>query len=186
MSEFPEALLDFRERVRQGACLQPEMPAQLVVLSRLFGYVYMRLEAAYDTLMARWDLTAWSWFTLMVVYSRHGEEVTPSDISRVLFLARANVTRLTDDLVRRGLLHREPSTQDRRVLRLSLTDAGTALVTDTMPHAWAMHRSIWSEFSEQQLADAEVLFCNLLSGLDRWPAADLPCVAPPLSSPESA
>ena len=78
----------------------------LVVLSRLFSYVYMRLEAAYDTLMARWHLTAWSWFTLMVVYSRQGEEVTPSDISRVLFLARANVTRLTDD-VPRGVCTRQ-------------------------------------------------------------------------------
>ena len=171
MSALPDCLQDFRHRVSQAAGRHPDMPTDLVVLSRLFAYVYMRLEAAYDTLMARWQLTAWSWFTLMVVYSRQGEEVTPSDISRVLFLARANVTRLTDDLVRRGYLHREPSTQDRRVLRLSLTEAGAGLVNETMPHAWDMHRAVWSALNQEQLAGAEDVFCAILQGIEGWPAA---------------
>ncbi len=169
MSALPDCLQDFRARVAQTGARHPDMPTDLVMLSRLFAYVYMRLEAAYDTLMARWELTAWSWFSLMVVYSRQGEEVTPSDISRVLFLARANVTRLTDDLVRRGFLHREPSTQDRRVLRLSLTPAGAALINETMPHAWEMHRAVWSALSVEQLAGAEAVFCAILQGIEGWP-----------------
>jgi MarR family transcriptional repressor of emrRAB len=147
------------------------MPGDLVLLSRLFGHVYMRLENAFDTLMARWELSAWSWLTLMIVHSRKGEEVTPSDLSRVLFLARANVTRVTDELVRRGYLHREPSTRDRRVLNLSMTAAGEGLVAEIMPHAWELHRSIWSEVPAGQLDAVQEMLCAVLQGVEAWPGA---------------
>lgn len=165
---LPFCLQTFRERVEQAGESHPEMPTDLVFLSRLFGHVFLRMEAAFDTLMARWALSAASWLALMVLYSRIGEDVTPSDLSRVLFLARANVTRVTDDLVRRGFVHRAPSTSDRRVLNLSLTEAGHAQVTEIMPHAWDLHRAIWSGVPAARLAAAEDLLRTLLQGIESW------------------
>lgn len=167
-------LQDFRERVKSACSRHPDMPGDLIVMTKLISMVYLRLEAAYDAQMAQWGLTAWSWFTLMVVYSRQGEEVTPSLISRSLVLGRANVTRVTEDLVRRGFLHRQASTRDRRVLQLSLTEAGTRLIHDTMPRMFDMHRNIWAQVSADQLAAAEPMLCGLLRGIESWPGLAQP------------
>lgn len=169
--EIPDPVSCFRERVGQAAVRHPDLPQREVVLSRLFAYVYLRMEAAFDALTSRWGLSAWAWFTLMAIYAREGEDVTPSDISRVLFLPRANVTRLTDDLVRRELLHRVPSTTDRRVLLLTLTDAGRTLVLETMPHTWELHRAVWGGLSSDQLDGAEDLFRTILGGISAAPIA---------------
>ena len=166
---LPDCFVGFQARVREAAASHPEMPSDLVILSRLFGHVYMRMESAFDTLMERWGLSAWSWLALMVVYSRRGDEVTPSDLSRTLFLARANVTRVSDELVRRGLLHRESSTRDRRVLRLSLTVDGETLVNEIMPHAWDLHRAIWSRLPAAQLGGAQAMLCAILAGIEAAP-----------------
>ena len=142
------------------------MPVELVVLSRLFGYVAMRMEAAFDRLLAPWELNSWSWLALMMVFSRGDHDITPTDICRALFLARANVTRVTDDLVRRGLLHREPSVRDRRVLCLSLTEAGRSLVEAVLPKAWETHRAIWSGLDAEQLAGAQDLLSAIAKGIE--------------------
>jgi len=150
------------------------MPVELVVLSRLFGYVAMRMEAAFDRLLAPWELHSWSWLALMMVFSRGESDITPTDISRALFLARANVTRVTDELVRRGLLHREPSARDRRVLCLSLTEAGSALVEEILPKAWETHRAIWSGLDSAQLAGAQDLLSALAKGIESPVGASAP------------
>jgi MarR family transcriptional repressor of emrRAB len=164
--DLPEDFRRFLCRVNAAGASHPEMPVQLVVLSRLLGHVAMRLEESFDHMMAAWDLDAWSWLALMVVYARTGEDVTPTEISRSLFLARANVTRVTDELVRRGLLHREPSTRDRRVLKLTLTEQGIALVHEIMPHAWNNHRAIWSGLDAGQLGETQSLLCAVIRGIE--------------------
>lgn len=178
---LPPAFAPFQNRCRAAAASRPDMPTDLVVLSRLYGYVAMKMEAAFDRLMAPWELNSWSWLALMMVYSRQDHDVTPTDVSRALFLARANVTRVTDDLVRRGLLHREPSTRDRRVLCLSLTEAGQALIQEIMPHAWDTHRAIWSCLDPEQLAGAQDLLSGIAMGIESRLEA-----LPPGSSKEPA
>jgi DNA-binding MarR family transcriptional regulator len=163
---LPEEFRHFQEKVRAAGVCRPDMPVQLVLLSRLLGYVATRMEESFDRVLGPWGLTDGSWLVLVVVYARAGEEVTPTDLSRSLFLARANVTRVTDELVRRGLLHREPSTRDRRVLKLSLTPAGTALVQEAMPQAWQMHRATWSALDPAQLAEAQTLLCGIAAGIE--------------------
>lgn len=150
------------------------MPVELVVLSRLFGYVGMRMEAAFDRVLAPWELNSWSWLALMMVFSRNENDITPTDISRALFLARANVTRVTDELVRRGLLHREPSVRDRRVLCLSLTDAGRSLVEDILPKIWETHRAIWSCLEPGQLAGARDLLSAIALGIETQTSGGVP------------
>ena len=162
----------FIERCNLAAHSHPDMPVQLVVLSRLYGFVANRMEEVFDRLVAPWDLNAWHWLAMMVVYARSAEEITPTDISRSLVLARANVTRVTDELVKRGLLHREPSTRDRRVLRLTLTPAGHQLVDEIKPHAWKAHQAIWSALDPQQLEGAADLLSAIAKGIESWTPAE--------------
>ncbi|PWF21825.1 MarR family transcriptional regulator [Corticimicrobacter populi] len=68
------------------------------------------------------DLTAMQWRPLMMVYS--GKADTAAELARVLDVDTGAMTRTLDRLEGKGLLRRERSQDDRRVVRLELTDAG--------------------------------------------------------------
>lgn len=163
---LPPEFAAFQGRCAKAAAHRPDMPTDLILLSRLSGYVAMRMEEAFDRLLEPWGLTSWSWLALMMSHWCGEDEFTPTAVSRTLFLPRANVTRVTDELVRRGLLHRQPSVRDRRVLELSLTETGRALVEEILPHAWATHRAIWSEVAPDRLEDARNLLAAIAKGID--------------------
>jgi DNA-binding MarR family transcriptional regulator len=50
------------------------------------------------------------------------------DLARRLLVGRSNITMLLPQLESRGLLRREGDEKDKRVLRLTLTEAGEALL----------------------------------------------------------
>ena len=53
-----------------------------------------------------------------------------ADLANALTVERSTATRMCDRLVRKGLMERERGTEDRRVVRVSLTDAGAELVAE--------------------------------------------------------
>jgi MarR family transcriptional regulator, lower aerobic nicotinate degradation pathway regulator len=55
---------------------------------------------------------------------------TMNELARLLSLDKSSVTGLIDRAESRGLVARSPSTTDRRVVLVSLTDAGRALVSE--------------------------------------------------------
>lgn len=54
------------------------------------------------------------------------------DLARRLLVGRSNVTMLLPQLESRGLLRRDGDEKDRRVLRLTLTPAGEALLAEAL------------------------------------------------------
>jgi DNA-binding MarR family transcriptional regulator len=63
---------------------------------------------------------------LMNVYRRPGQ--SQHDLARRLLVGRSNITMLLPQLEKQGLLVREADKKDRRVMRLSLTPQGEALL----------------------------------------------------------
>ncbi|MBA4380657.1 MAG: hypothetical protein C0393_08295, partial [Anaerolinea sp.] len=47
-----------------------------------------------------------------------------NDLSEAMGLAGSTMTRYVDELVRKGLAHRKPDAEDRRVVRVELTERG--------------------------------------------------------------
>ncbi|MGP2492488.1 MarR family winged helix-turn-helix transcriptional regulator [Mesorhizobium sp. PUT5] len=67
---------------------------------------------------------------LMNLYRHPG--LSQHDLARRLLVGRSNITMLLPQLESRGLLRREGDEKDRRVLRLTLTDAGVALLMEAL------------------------------------------------------
>ncbi|CAM5392657.1 DNA-binding MarR family transcriptional regulator [Aquamicrobium terrae] len=67
---------------------------------------------------------------LMNLYRHPG--LSQHDLARRLLVGRSNITMLLPHLESRGLLRREGDEKDRRVLRLTLTDAGVALLMEAL------------------------------------------------------
>lgn len=75
-----------------------------------------RLRARFGISLARFDYLA--------QLHRHPDGLRMNTLSRYLMVTGGNVTALTDELERDGLVQREPEPEDRRSYRLRLTAAG--------------------------------------------------------------
>jgi DNA-binding MarR family transcriptional regulator len=63
------------------------------------------------------------------VIEQHGA-ITPSEIARDVSLSFGTITGIIDRLLARQLVRRERTSRDRRVVTVSLTEAGQALVSE--------------------------------------------------------
>ena len=78
--------------------------------------VRARLRAEFDTTLPRFDL--------MAQLERHAGGLKMNELSRRLMVTGGNVTGLTDELEREGVVSRSPSPDDRRAWIVSLTPKG--------------------------------------------------------------
>jgi len=67
---------------------------------------------------------------LYVLYMVYHEPLTMGHLATTLHCDASNITGVVERLVRRKLLTRQPSQQDRRVKVLAITEAGQQLVDD--------------------------------------------------------
>jgi len=78
--------------------------------------VRQRLRSRFDISLARFDYLA--------QLHRHADGLSMSTLSRYLMVTGGNVTALTDELEREGLVQRDSDPEDRRSWRLRMTSGG--------------------------------------------------------------
>lgn len=72
-------------------------------------------------------------FSVLSALARTGRPLRASEVVSTTMLSGASITKIADSLLRRGLLVRQKSERDGRVVLLALTQAGRAVVDDEMP-----------------------------------------------------
>jgi DNA-binding MarR family transcriptional regulator len=97
------------------------------LLRRVYTIMHERIEAAF----AGHGFTLMQWIVL--IYLRDGLARTASDIVREFRHDSGALTRVIDQLERRGLLTRERSTRDRRAVNLALTPKGRRTIEELLP-----------------------------------------------------
>lgn len=119
-----------------------------------------------DAQLAPHDLTYVQYLPLYKLL--RGEGDTVAALSRELGIDPAAMTRAVDRLQAKGLVQRERSTQDRRVVHLVLTDAGRAVATKVPgvlaevlnAHLSGFSHGEWQQmlqFLQRMLANGEAL-----------------------------
>lgn len=89
------------------------------------------------------------------------ESLTVSELARRLVVPKSQVTRLIDHLVRLDIVARQPDARDRRVVNISLTDNGRAVLEE---YRQVMKRSIKEKLSylaPSELAELSALLAKL-------------------------
>jgi DNA-binding MarR family transcriptional regulator len=89
---------------------------------------YDRLRAVEDALFARHGLTAQQYNALRLLRARHPEPLPTLAVAARLISRAPDITRLLDKLEERGLIARERSADNRRVVRVGITAAGLGLL----------------------------------------------------------
>lgn len=105
-------------------------------------------ELVANAYRSMFDLTIPEWRVLAHVAERPG--ISQQDIGNRSRMDKVTVSRAAMALHRRGLLQREASREDRRVLSLSLTQAGRSLFDQIAPQAIDLERRIMGHLSPEQ------------------------------------
>lgn len=99
----------------------------------LLGQVRGRLVAAVDAELAPLDITWAQWGILLQI--ANGKAETAAELCRNGGCDTGSMTRMLDRLEQKGLIRRERSAEDRRVVHLRLTEAGRELYPQLPPIA---------------------------------------------------
>ena len=117
-------------KTTRTALFEKPVPADDVVIRcvRLADAISARLSLFF----ADYDLTVLQYNVLRILYVRdeHGEGLPIGQVASRLLVRGPDVTRLVDRLERAGFVSRFRSPDDRRVVRVKLTHAGTDRVEE--------------------------------------------------------
>jgi DNA-binding MarR family transcriptional regulator len=91
---------------------------------------YDRLRALEEELFGAYDLTPQQYNALRLLAAEHPGKVRTLDLAGRLVSRAPDITRLLDKLERRGLVERDRPAENRRVVRIGITEAGLALLRE--------------------------------------------------------
>lgn len=111
----------------QGTAAEERALNTFIKLTRAVD-AYMARVASHNTLG---DLTLSQFGVLEAVY--HLGPMSQKEIGHKLLKSGGNMTLVIDNLVKRGLVVRNQADYDRRVMLISLTDAGRELISEIFP-----------------------------------------------------
>jgi DNA-binding MarR family transcriptional regulator len=114
-----------------------DSPEQEVFLN--LWRTYDRLRALEDELFERYDLTAQQYNVLRLLRGEHPGTLPTLALGARLVSRAANITRMLDKLEERALVERERPADNRRVVRVGITEAGLALLRELNEPVRACH-----------------------------------------------
>src|SRR5216683_5487802 len=97
-----------------------------------------------------------SWMTIAVA-AKAREPLSQSELADRLAVEGATMVAMVDRLVKAGLVKREPSTADRRIKRVVLTQAGNLLYDKLRSEAVAVRKELLSKLDPRKLEAATAL-----------------------------
>jgi DNA-binding MarR family transcriptional regulator len=113
-------------RAPRPAAPRFDSPEQEVFLN--LWRTYDRLRAFEDGLFARFDLTPQQYNVLRLLRAVHPDAVPTLALADRLVSRAPDITRMLDKLEERGLVVRERPPENRRVVRVGITEAGVGLL----------------------------------------------------------
>lgn len=121
-----QTILNFAKRY-------PELDIASIETCLAFLHTTADVYQALDVHFARYGLSRGKFTLLMQLYLADEKGLTPSECAQRAGVTKATITGLLDGLERDGLVRRQPDSEDRRMLRLQLTDQGRGLLSQMLP-----------------------------------------------------
>jgi len=135
------------------------------------GYLIRRasnlMVSRVETVFAAHEITFVQW--LVLAYLRDGMANTAAELCRQLCHDSGALTRLVDQLCERGLIERQRSLQDRRIVELSLTDSGLKAVEALTPLVVDCLNCALGDFTQEEVDTLARLLGKLIDGIAAAP-----------------
>jgi len=93
--------------------------------------------------------------------------LTPMEVAQQLMTSQSGMTGKLDRLEDQGFIQRTPDAEDRRAVRLGITDSGRSLIDEAFMTSLNVYESILDEFSPTEVNNLDTLLEKLVSRLDQ-------------------
>ncbi len=132
------------------------------------GYMVKRVHAlmmdGLEPAFAEHGFSFMQWVVLM--YLRDGIALNPKHICTEFRHDSGALTRVLDQMEKRGLLERRRSTEDRREVELHLTDAGRETVESLIPLVVGKLNGALQDFTKVEVTELARLLNKLILGME--------------------
>jgi DNA-binding MarR family transcriptional regulator len=135
------------------------------VIGPLLRDTFRAMLDGLETVFSDSELILSQWLVLKLIGA--GDIRCVGDAHRETGIEHGATTRLISTLERRGLVHRNYSAKDRRVVELSLSDSGLFLVSKMKPRLTSFWDEKLHEFSREDEAKLLTLLEKLRDSLTR-------------------
>lgn len=160
LEEADRHLLNYHSRFVQGRDGDTyfRTTRALVVAARRWRKLANERVKVVGQSMARWE-------TLFLV-GFSGEELTQSELARLISVEGPTMVRMLDVLARDGLIERHQSEADRRVTTNRITPAGTQVIGEVMEVTNRLREELLRDIDPDKLAVANEVLGQILGKLD--------------------
>jgi len=128
----------------------PDLPITGILLCRLMMYMGREMSAMFEQNIRPFGLAEAEFRALTTLFSQPEGVAHPSDLCARASQSPANMSRICDALVSRGLITRVMSERDRRRMVLHITERGEELVRRLLPTLFAPLREMLRDFPEAE------------------------------------
>ncbi|MFK2876722.1 MarR family winged helix-turn-helix transcriptional regulator [Rhodanobacter hydrolyticus] len=148
----------------------PGLPVEQARLCRLMLMVGGRMDEALDEKLKSQQLIDSEFLTLMILYSSPDGSSTPGELCEFTSQGSTNMTRIGNALVKRGLISRGASAEDRRRVVIRITAAGRRFVQKMLPPMFPRVEAMFAGFSATERSQLSRLLRKLAKNLDQLDA----------------
>lgn len=161
LQSFEDALKNIRGHLPEYD-YQPDTLLNL----RLLQTLSRAAHSYYDDWLAQYAMSTFEYFTLSLLYGSPKGYLTPSEVSSMLNITRTGATRLGDRLVANKWVVREIGSEDRRSVKLHITDTGRRLIEEITPQLSEIRKVMWQDLSEEEIRIMQSASRKLIRRID--------------------
>jgi len=145
----------------------PDLPVTGILLCRLVLHIGREMAARFEQQIKPFGLAEAEFRVLTTLFSQPDGVAHPSDLCARASQSPANMSRISDALVSRGLITRVASVHDRRRMVLRITEEGEEFVRELLPRLHAPLRSMLKHFPESEQRQLAAQLKRLGAELDQ-------------------
>jgi DNA-binding MarR family transcriptional regulator len=163
------------DNLRALSCRVPDVPLNEILICRLVLHMGREMSTTLEQKIRPFGLAEAEFRVLTTLFSQPEGVGHPGDLCSRASQSPANMSRICDALVERGLITRVLSAQDRRRMVLRMTDEGEELVRELLPKLFAPLRGMLAglpESDQRQLITYLKLLHKNLEHTDKPGAAE--------------
>lgn len=150
----------------------PGLPVEQVTLCRLMSMLGKRMDEGLEEKLKPHQLNHSEFLTLMMLHSRPDGSSTPGELCEFTSQGSTNMTRIGNALVKRDLISRGASAEDRRCVLMRITAAGRRFVQKMLPPMFPHTEAIFAGFTAAERKQFSRLLRKLAKNLDQLDAQD--------------
>jgi MarR family transcriptional repressor of emrRAB len=174
MARLTNCITMMDEGIGRVSQIIPQMPAPEARLCRLMLMLGDDIEEELEFKLKPYKLNHSEFLTLMILYSRPDGSSTPGELCEYTSQGATNMTRIANALVKRGLITRGGSEEDRRRVLIRITPAGRRFVQKMLPPMFPRVATMFEGFSDADKRHLDRLLRKLAGNLGQLSESRLP------------